>query len=113
MTQSPEFWVNLIVIICLGGASAVGGLLFFVLRGIRDNQTRIWDWAAGEVNSLHAEVKSASDDYTAEALDTRRWVRHALRDMYGELLELARVVGGKDADDVAKSITNRLSQGDL
>lgn len=113
MNLSPEFWVNLIVIICLGGASAVGAFLFYVLRGIRDNQTRIWDWAAGEVRSLHSEVKAASAIHAVEAVDTRRWVRHALRDVYGEMLELTRVVGGKDADDVAKSITNRLSQGDL
>lgn len=113
MTVSPEFWVNLIVIICLGGASGVGALLFFVLRGIRDNQTRIWDWAAGEVNSLHAEVQAAAGRHATESIDTRRWVRHALSDVYGELIELARVVGGTDADDVVKSITHRLSQGDL
>lgn len=110
---SAEFWLQLLVFIVVTGAGGVGGLLFFVLRGIRENQTRIWDWAIAEVKSLHGEVRLTHSRHTADQLDNRRWIRHEIRTMYQAIIVLTQQLGTEGAKDLEADIHARLAKGEL
>lgn len=112
-TLTNAFWLNLLLFVVVTGAGGVGTLLFFVLRGIRDNQVRIWEWAISEVAELNKEIRNSNDRHAKDSLDNRRWVRHELRSMYMELLAVLRLIGTKESREIEASINKRLSQGGI
>lgn len=94
--------------ILLGVGAFLLTVLIFVLRGIRENQSRIWNWAREETDTIEKKIDTARQITDSELRDLRRWVRHEFRTMYGEMIELARLVG-KAGADVEESIHNRLA----
>lgn len=113
LNVSDEFWLQLLGLIVITGAGGIGGLLFFVLRGIRENQTRIWDWAIAEVKSLHSEVRLTHSRHTADQLDNKRWIRHEIRTMYQAIIVLTQQLGTEGAKELEADIMARLSKGEL
>lgn len=71
------------VVIILSAVSALGALFWYTVREIRN------------------EVK-----------DKSRWMRHELRTVYCELIELAKSIPHKDADDVHESARKKISGWD-
>lgn len=106
-------WLQIVVPIGLACVGAIGGLLFFVLKGIRENQTRIWDWAIGEVKSLHSEVRIVNTRIAADNMDTKRWVRHEFRTMYQTIIVLSQLIGTDESKELVKDINAHLTKGDL
>lgn len=118
--MTPEIWIDVVVTLVVAVFGAIGAFLFFVLRGIRDNQKDIWNWAREEVSKINTSVFQTSISTQEGLTDVRRWVRHEFRHMYGELIELARIAGkvenkeiAEETKDLIGSITKRLDEGDL
>lgn len=103
-----EFSGYVIVEVALVIVGIVGFLFVFVLKGIKDNQTKIWDWARDETKTIADKIDRRSAVVDETLKDMKRWVRHEHRAMYSELIELARIVG-REGKTVEDSILNRLS----
>lgn len=110
---TTEVLIHLVLPIGLAVMGAIGGLLFFVLKGIRENQTRIWDWAIAEVKSLHTEMRVANTRIAADNMDTKQWVRHEFRTMYQTIIVLSKLIGTADSKELEKDINVHLTKGDL
>lgn len=71
------------VVIVLAMVSGIAALLWYTVREIR-----------------------------TELKDRSRWMRHEIRTVYCELIELAKSIPHKDADDVHDSVRKRLTGWD-
>lgn len=91
--------------------AAVGAFLFFMLHGMRRNQYAIWEWAKEETKELARKVEKRNDLTETQLREMWRWMRHEVRSLYGEILEIVKKMG-KEGEDVEKSIRTRIKQLD-
>lgn len=104
-------WAALIVSAALGVAGIVGTLLLFILRGIKGNQEEIWKWARLETGDIKTTLNTMNDRCHDDIQDLYRWVRHRNREIYIEMISLARACGEVGAP-VIKSIEETMRKDD-
>lgn len=100
-----QYWLELTI----AAFSILVMLLIFVLRGIRENQARIWNWAREETHIIERKLDNSAKLTDAEFRDLRRWVRHEVRTVYAEMIEMSRVLG-EQGKPIETSIHDRLTR---
>ena len=105
MTGEGQLWIEILLVV----TGIIGAFLFFVLRGIRDNQTRIWEWAREETHIIEDKIDKRDQRTDQEMADLRRWVRHENRNVYCTLIELTKLLG-EHGKEIEGDIHKRLEQ---
>lgn len=100
-------WAAIIITAGLIIAGSIFTLLVFILKGIQQKQDQIWTWAITETAKIERLISTQDKEYRKEIRDLRQALRHGLRALNMQDLEVAKLFGPKGAD-LVKSIENDL-----